>query len=619
MTGAANGAWGGATVTVTVEGVDVSCDLIEAHVDRSKNRIWDPADAGVARVTLDIGPTGQPVSRGPVGSFVTVRVAYGLTARTVFTGKVQRRRPSVRPDVADRLTLECVDVFEVLARINRRAGVGASTVGDGETVTARLNRWLDVAATGATRDVGTSTYTCPPTLVDGNILRLLQATAQADGGDLFVAGDGTITFLPWAWQVTADSAVAFFSDRRLNEWVPYSSANLSDDLDEVQNKVTGTRRKIDDADTPTPETVLNASSVSTYGERGDALDDLELDSDGQVVTRLNGLVTVAAFPNKRFDSITVQPAFDPARSWPRTIPVTFGALIGANRLWDDGTQTALYGHVIGELWTITPSDITVEYRVSGTGTWDALRPPRLPVALERCDDGSLHVPDGYPCDLTSTIYIKDAGGVILATYPPGSLCHCGVVFVPDGGVELCLDDGVTQVCVDITDPRIDALLWFDVEDDTLTLREKIDGDPVDGLAGFGGTRLDVIPGLYDAIDANPTGGLIGVQHSTHLETTSLAGGWQIDFWLYMTAAEPAATVIDVVDLETVKLRLTPFYDPVFGLYVNSQLGVGVVDTAGTLHLTGPLADVPAGGWHHFIVTWSSVALNITTLRDGVPV
>jgi hypothetical protein len=39
MTGAANDAWGGATLTVTVGGVDVSCDVLEVTVDRSKNRV----------------------------------------------------------------------------------------------------------------------------------------------------------------------------------------------------------------------------------------------------------------------------------------------------------------------------------------------------------------------------------------------------------------------------------------------------------------------------------------------------------------------------------------------------------------------------------------------------
>jgi hypothetical protein len=389
------------------------------------------------------------------------------------------------------------------------------------------------------------------------------------------------------------------------------------DLDEVQNKVTGTRRKINELDNPEPQTVANTSSVTTYGERGDAVDELELDSDTQVVTRVAGLVTVAAQPNARFDQIVVQPGFDPPRGWPRLLPVTFGSLIAGNRTWADASTTALYGHVIGEVWTITPTDATVELRCSGTGTWDALRPPRLPIALEVCPDGSLHVPDGYPCDLTSEVVIKDAAGTVLVTYPPGSLCHCGVVFVPDGGVTICYDDGTTQVCTPIVDPRATAILWFDADDTVLNgLVERIDRDIVTPGAGFNGTRLDVIPGLYDAVDANSgAGGLIGGSHSSHLAAATLSGAWTIDFHLYLGVGMANDIDIPIIDLAVVQVHLTTLYNP--DRFI-AQLEVAVVTADLVTHLSGPLCDVPAFGWHHWRLEWNTdnVGLELSVLMDG---
>jgi hypothetical protein len=607
---AANAAWGGAVLTVTVSSVDVSCDVIECVVDRSKNRLWDPPDAGTCQLILDLTENGQPPSRGPVGAIVRVHVAYGVTGRYLFTGTVQRRRLVMSPTQGDTLILDCVDEFELLSRVNRRADPASdSPVGGGDTVPERLERWLDEASSSSTRAIDPSDYTCPEVLIDGNVLRQLQATALADGGDFFVNGAGVVTFLGLAWRNEVDVVSAVFSDRLAADWVPYTSAAYHDDLDEVQNQVTGTRRAIDGEPTPpVPQTVQNSSSMSTYGARGDPLDDLELEDDGQVATRVAQLIAVAAGPNPRFDSIIVQPAFKPSRMWPRVIPVTFGSLIAANRLWEDGTEHALYGHVIGERWTITPTDATVEYRSTGTATWDGTRGPRAPLALESCPDGTLRVPPGYPCDMTSDVIIKDADGNVLATYPPGSLCECGVVEVPDGGVELCLDDGEIQVCVPIDDPRLDALLWFDVLDPGPDLIERIDRDAVDPGAGYAGSTLNAIPGDFDAMNATDAGGLIGAENASRLGAADLGDGWTVDFWLYLADDLAATSNVTIIDLGPVKVRLSTEYDPATMVEV-------YVSALDAVHLA-PVASVTLDTWQHWEIRYSPGADALIVRVDG---
>src|SRR5207248_2436247 len=122
--------------------------------------------------------------------------------------------------------------------------------------------------------------------------------------------------------------------------------------------------------------------------------------------------------------------------------------------------------------------------------------------------------------------------------------------------------GTTEVCTPIIDPRATAILWFDADDTVLNgLVERIDHDIVTPGAGFGGTRLDVIPGLYDAVDANSgAGGLIGGSHSTHLAAATLSGAWTIDFYLYLGIGMANDFDVTVIDMAVVQVHLTTLYN-----------------------------------------------------------
>jgi hypothetical protein len=312
-------AWGGAVLTVLVADVDYSCYATEVSVNRSRSRLWDPAEAGSADVRLTLAEGTVAASTGDVGDVVKIKVAYGTVHRWLFTGRVQLRSVEVTP-AGDTLVLNCVDEFEALARAAFRATPGDVAVGAGESNDTRIGRWLSQAGSSTAQDLDTSTYTCPATLMEGNVLMQIQATAYADGGDFFVAGDGTLTFKAWAWQTTGDTPGCIFSDRNLHDWVPYSTARWVNDLDEVQNTVTGTRRPINDTDIPIPQTAINTASVLEFGTRGDPLDDLELADDTQVANRVDAVIGIAAFPNPRFDSIVVNPVIDPPLAWPLVIP-----------------------------------------------------------------------------------------------------------------------------------------------------------------------------------------------------------------------------------------------------------------------------------------------------------
>lgn len=582
-------------------------------MDRSKNRLWDPADAGLCQITLNISEDGADTVTGPVGAPVTVHVAYGSAGRTLFTGIVQRRRLVHDPIQGDQLVLDCVDGFELLSRVNVRADIADSPVGGGETPAQRIARWLIVADWAGDSSLASSTYTCPATVLDGNVLLQIQAATLADGGEFFIDGEGVATFYAWAWRTETGTVDAVFSDRRLHDWVPYSSATLTDDLDEVQNQVSGTRRAVDEDDVPIVQTVENTDSITAYGRRGDPLDNLELSTDEQVADRVTALVAIAGMPSPRFDAIAVQPGFDPSRSWPRVIPCTFGSLVAANRLWEDATEDAFYGHIIGEVWQFTPDDATVTWRVSGTGAWDANAPPRPPVCIERTPEGCLRVCDGYPCNDTDDVIIRDCdGNPIGDPYPPGSLCGEGICELPDDACEVCFENEFGIACVDIQDPRLDALLWFDVLDPGGGLTERIDGDPVDDGPGLADTTLGAIPGGFAAMYATELGGLLGAEHASRLGAADLSDGWTIDFWLYFPAGAEADDVEGtIIDLGTVALTVETIFGTSFGL------GVTVIDGLSVTHSTGPFIVPTLDTWQHWVFRWSPGAGAIIVRLGGV--
>lgn len=588
-------AWGGAVLTVTVDGDDVSCDALQVSVDRSKNRLWDPVDATTCQIVLNLQDGGVASTTGPIGTVVVVHVAYGTSGRNLFTGRVQMRRLEAAPD-GDVLVLDCVDGFELIGRVNVRAGDTDTPVGGGETPENRINRWLDVADwPSGDRDTDSSTYTCPETLLDGNALVQIQAAAQADGGEFYIDGDGIARFLAWAWRTATGPAAVVYSDRRLYDWVPYSSATLLDDLDEVQNQVTGTRRPLDDTDIPVPQTSINSGSVTAYGIRGDALDNLELEDDSQVADRVTALVAIAGMPSPRFDAVVVQPAFDPGRMWPRVLLCEFGSLVAANRVWGDSTEQAFYGHILGEIWTFTPDDATVTWRVSGTGSWDAHAPPRPPIRVVITPGGCVAIPEGEPCNDTDVVQFYDEDhNPVGDPFPPGSLCGDGICTIPDGATQVCFVNDFGEGCIDL--PTRHLVLWFGVLDPGGGLIEWVEGTPLTGLSSFAGTRIDAIPGDHEAVDATSTDGPIVLSTSATLAGADLSGGWTLELWLYLPALIDEDTTFGIVDLGSILVLLARAHD------ATTRISLRVTDASAVAHATDVRA-ITLSTWQHWRWVW----------------
>jgi hypothetical protein len=607
----------GATLNVACEGVDISCDIVAIDVQRGRTRLWDPMAAATAAVQINVG-TGstQPHTRGPIGASMVIDLSYGTINRHLFTGSVQLRQVESTP-AGTILTLDCVDGFEFLSRQNHIASPSALPVGAGETITDRIGRWLDVAGWTLPRALDTTVDTCPEVVIDGNALAEIQRTVLADGGDFYIDEAGTATFKSYDWRNTVHTVDAIFSDQYAYDWVPYSTSALRDDLDEIQNDVRGQRRTFTGDVAPRfVQVASNPSSITAFGHRGDALKDLELEDDTQVVNRVAKVVQVAAASSTRFDPVVVQPELKPARSWPKVLRVHWGSLVATNRTWRDGSVSAFYGHVIGEHWRLDANDATVTFRISGTQTWDSLVPPRPPLCLVfNQATGKWCAPLGCPCSATFPVVTMDCTtGEINGTFPAGSLCYCetgGGIIVPDNTCAIGFDDGSgTIIWTPIDDRRQTAVLWFMVLDATFEMYEQIDNEPVIVGPGFDHVSPATISG-GQAVNATTTGGVVGGQDSAHVAATAFTGGWNIDWWMLIPVDLTAHTTI--IDLQTIQIAV---------LHAGAgdcRLQVSVQDAAGLLHLSGPLYAVPVESvWHHWIVTWDPSG-SLSVILDGVTV
>lgn len=136
-------------------------------------------------------------------------VIDGVTTIPIFAGFVSDWPSTLEQFVDARRTIDCWDWFGLLAQYD---GYAQPPVGAGETVTARLHRFLDVIGVPMEdRAIDTSPVVVVATDMSGNLLNNLKDTVAADGGDIWVSGAGVITFRSKTtiWTNPAINAVQF--------------------------------------------------------------------------------------------------------------------------------------------------------------------------------------------------------------------------------------------------------------------------------------------------------------------------------------------------------------------------------------------------------------------------
>ena len=256
---------------------DLSSIVRSVEIDRGRQHLLDHYDSGTATVTFDdstgsLDPNNALGAYYPnvrVGARLRIRYTDGSTTYDRFHGFVQSYRVSYGHPKGVQVVVTAKDLLSVLARFTPAAP--SAPQGEGETVALRLDRLCDLAQISESdRDFDAGESTMQATTLSQNLLTEAQLTVDSEGGELYVAVNGKLTFRDrhTRYEDTTSQVVqATFGDAAGE--INYESLTLADlDATKVRNVVTVGAAGGDEV------TVVDEVSQSRYFDRSLKLSNL---------------------------------------------------------------------------------------------------------------------------------------------------------------------------------------------------------------------------------------------------------------------------------------------------------------------------------------------------------
>lgn len=296
--------------TYTLAPATVFADITSgtvASVDiaRGRDRELDEYSAGVATIVLnDTDRTFDPANTagpyyGTLNPNIPIRVKYQNTP--LFYGLVEDWRVDYEPgDNLSRVTVTATDAFSILANQEIDTISAAHT---GDTPGERIDRVLDLDEVnfGPARSIDTGNSTLGNTTFGENALTYLQRCARAEAGYLYIAADGTLTFLNRLAVLNLAASAVFVDGHSATAGIGYQELGQSSSRDLLYNRVVGASET-----TATAQEVNDTDSQDAY--RIQTLDlgtDLLNSTDAEVATLLDYHLNRFATPELRFTNVTV--------------------------------------------------------------------------------------------------------------------------------------------------------------------------------------------------------------------------------------------------------------------------------------------------------------------------
>jgi hypothetical protein len=188
--------------------MDDSCDAIEATAFYGRERAVAVFDVGTATFRV-ANPAGlwdyPPTTDATVVSLRPGRpVRVGVTVNGgapvwLWRGWIDATAASYDPTVGDTVDVSCICAKGEAGRAD--LAKLDTPAGDGETVTARLNRYCDAAQfPAARRQFDVSGTTLAATSLGGRTAALFDRSARSAGGDVFGNQDGYLVYRSQDWQ-----------------------------------------------------------------------------------------------------------------------------------------------------------------------------------------------------------------------------------------------------------------------------------------------------------------------------------------------------------------------------------------------------------------------------------
>lgn len=303
--------------------IDVTCDVLELS-------IVSGASAPDGVITKIDGTTGTVTLKGarydpwaglyPVptlGPDVPVRVLWrhvgDTTWRTAFTGITDAWPYDA---VTGQAALPLVDATAQLGNIKMVAQ--AAPVGDGESISARINRILDTAhwpAAARNIPVSTDVVACVATVLEGAPWDLVLQASDTDLGVAWINRAGSAAFRPLGQlgQFTPAPTNITITDAHTGDPKDICAIDIvRSDPQVVRNAVTIARElPPPDGGTGPVQTASNDASITRYGIKTYDRQDLITNSDAWCATVAGVILQGCAFPAVHPQACTLDMRADP--------------------------------------------------------------------------------------------------------------------------------------------------------------------------------------------------------------------------------------------------------------------------------------------------------------------
>ena len=241
--------------------VDITSDVFSVSVRRGRSRWLDDVQAGVCSVSVenrdrDYDPTGGGTYSTDIVPGKRLVIKTGGT--TIFTGDIDGWNLDYTIDGDATATAVASDYLSLLGRTKLNEFTATSQL-SGERLEAILDRGeVDFPVADRDIDDGVTTLQADTVSAGTDVATYAKLVERTEGGRLFVAADGKLTFRNRRTAIPS-TASATFDDTGSN--IPYSAIGVQVGSELFFNRATVTRAggNVQDAD--------NATSQDAYGIR----------------------------------------------------------------------------------------------------------------------------------------------------------------------------------------------------------------------------------------------------------------------------------------------------------------------------------------------------------------
>lgn len=325
----------------------------QVSIRRGRSDLDQEFGAGTATVTfLDVNGDWNPQnSGGPYfgelipGRQLQVRATFAGVGYNLFAGYITSYDLTyeIGSPIAT-VTVEAVDALRLLSLASLSTVAGAAA---GDLPGVRIADILDeVDWPLSARIIQDGTVTLQDDPGDlRSVVAALRQVEQSELGQLFIDGSGRVVFL--SRQGVAEAAVAApfrFSDQGVE--LPYSALDFALDDVEILNDVTVEREG------GTPQTVTDATSITTFFRRSASRTGLLMESDDRALQQANMIVNNRKDPSLRLRAIEFD-VVDQARL-EAALTVEFADSVEVVREHVPGSTITLLSTVQGVSHDITP-------------------------------------------------------------------------------------------------------------------------------------------------------------------------------------------------------------------------------------------------------------------------